>query len=129
MKKDKKKIVSIGILAVGCVMLVVGAIFLIVGLVQQNSTSDEDYLVSKGTWTLEDSERVVWEFKEDGKGTLTTNDHTNDYDFTWSLQSGKITVLTDWLYQMSNEYEYELDQGADVLTLTDDEGTYRFVAE
>lgn len=129
MKKDKKKIVSISILVVGLVMLVVGVAFLIVGLVRQNSESDSEYLVEKGAWTLEDSERVVWEFKEDGKGTLTTNDHTNDYDFTWSLEDGKMTVRTEWLYQMDNEYEYELDQGAGALVLTDSEGTYRFVAE
>ena len=129
MKKDKKKIVSISILVVGLVMLVVGVAFLIFGLIKQGGESDGEYLVERGTWTLEDSERVVWEFKEDGKGTLTTNDHANDYDFTWSLQDGKMTVKTDWLYELSNEYEYELDQGAGALVLTDDEGTYRFVAE
>ena len=90
--------------------------------------ADAEYLVAAENWTLEDAEGVIWDFTKIGEGTLTTNDHQNDYDFIWAIKDDKLLIETDWLYELENEYEYSLDQGAGVLTLTDGDSEYRFVA-
>jgi len=125
---QKKKIISISVLVVGLVMLVVGVVFLVLGLVKGAGVADGEYLVAADNWTLENGPGVIWDFTEIGKGTLTTNNHENDYDFIWAIEDGKLKIETDWLYNLENEYEYELDQSAGVLTLTSDEGTYKFLA-
>lgn len=119
-----------------------------------SSVQDGDFLVEKKTWILDDTNGsnlatdqtmanctndnqeancitaagVIWEFSEIGKGTLTTNNHLNDYDFIWAIENGKLKIETSWLYLMENEYDYELDQGAGRLKLSDDNGTYYFIA-
>ncbi len=134
-------------------MLVAGVVFLIVRLTASPSIADGEYLVSVGEWTMrggncvqskcgsdtkcvgpngesmmlcEDS-GVIWNFTEIGKGTLTTNNHLNDYDFIWALEDGKLQVQTDWLYTLDNTYEYTLDQGSGTLTLTTGNETITFV--
>lgn len=72
---------------------------------------------------------VVWQFTEIGKGTLTTNNHVNDYDFKWALEDERLIIQTDWLYKLDNEYTYVLDQGAGTLVLSDGEKEYKFVAQ
>ena len=97
--------------------------------------SDAEYLVSAKEWRLEtddncgddsDTENcesgVIWKFTEIGKGTLTTNNHTNDYDFIWVLDGDTLKINTDWLYTINDEYTYKLDKGAGKLTVeTEDE--------
>ena len=73
--------------------------------------------------------RVVWKFTEIGKGTLTTNGHMNDYDFQWALEDGKMTIRTEWLYEMDNEYDYTLNQEDGILTLKAGESEYRFASQ
>ena len=145
-KKDKKKIVSIITLVVGVVTLVVGVVFLILRLIGTPTLSDAEYLVEIGSWKLEggeceqmkcadetkclgadgepmqscDGDGVIWTFTEIGKGTLTTNNHQNDYDFIWAIEDGKLKIETEWLYTMDNEYTYRLDQGKNTLTLDDE---------
>ena len=72
---------------------------------------------------------VIWKFTEIGKGTLTTNNHINDYDFIWSLKDGKLLIETAWLYDLNNEYEYELNQGNGTLTLKDGDKEFNFTAK
>ncbi len=123
----KRKNISIAVLAIGLITLVVGVVFLVINLITATRGADGEYLVSAGEWTLEDESGVVWKFTEIGKGTLTTNNHTNDYDFIWALEDGKMRIETDWLYDIENEYEYSLDQNSGVLTLKDGDKTYKFV--
>ena len=144
--KDKKKIISIVILTVGIVTLVVGVVFLILKLSGGAAVSDAEYLVEVGSWKLDgehcvemkcedemkclgaDGEPmvscngggVIWNFTEIGKGTLTTNDHVNDYDFIWAIEDGKLKIETSWLYTIDNEYTYTLDKGSNTLVLDDD---------
>lgn len=165
MVMDKKRIVSIVVMVVGLVTLVVGAIFLVLKLNEAPGVADGEYLVTAGSWVLEDGSNcveavktetvvesdseaavdssetvdvetncigesgVIWNFTEIGKGTLTTNKHKNDYDFAWALEDGKMLIHTDWLYELDNEYNYQLDQGAGTLVLSDGENEYRFVAQ
>ena len=125
----RRKIIAIGAMVVGLIMLVVGVTILVLNLAKMNQAADGDYLVSAGDWVLEGEEGVVWDFTEVGKGKLTTNGHLNDYDFIWAIEDGKLLIETDWLYTLENEYEYDLDQGAGVLTLTAGDETYQFTTQ
>lgn len=127
--EKKKKIVSISVLVIGLMVLIGGIVMLAINVIKSSQAADGDYLVSAGDWTLEGGESVIWDFTEIGKGTLTTNNHTNDYDFIWAIEDGKLLVETDWLYDLENEYDYSLDQGSKTLTLTADGKTYTFKAE
>lgn len=150
---EKKKRFAIIVLIIGVITLIAGLTFLLLKLLGSGSgVQDGEYLVEKKTWVSDSadgidpvsaeviancandgaemncppSSSVIWEFTEVGKGTLTTNNHLNDYDFIWALEDGKLKIETNWLYPLENEYEYELDQGAGKLKLTDSKGTYYF---
>ena len=127
--EKKKKVISFSILIIGLIVLVVGVVMLVLNVMKSAQAADGDYLVTAGDWVLEGEDGVIWDFTEVGKGTLTTNNHTNDYDFIWAREDGKLKVETDWLYDLENEYEYSLDQGSKTLTLTADGETYKFKAE
>lgn len=141
--KDKKRLVSIIILVVGIITLAAGVIFAVMHLNSAPALSDAERLVEVGSWKLAggDCEQlkctdetkclgtdggpaescsgdgVIWTFTEVGKGTLTTNNHQNDYDFIWAIDGDKLKIETLWLYTMNNEYTYKLDQSANTLTL------------
>ena len=127
--EKRKWIISLATFIVGILVVIAGVICLILNLSQSSVAKDAEYLIATDGWVLEDSDRVVWNFTEIGKGKLTTNAHENDYDFKWAIEDGKLKIETDWLYELDNEYEYSLDQGNGVLTLTDDDESYRFVAQ
>lgn len=122
-----KKRVSLIVMIIGLITLVVGVVFLIVRLTAGPSVADGEYLVSVGEWKEQDEPSVIWNFKEIGKGALTTNNHINDYDFVWALEDGKLKINTEWLYTLNNEFDYVLDQGSNILTLTSDDETFTFV--
>ena len=125
---QKKKIISIIIFVIGLITLITGVTFLILDLVKKPSVADGEYLVEVGKWSLEDNDSVVWNFTEIGKGTLTTNNHINDYDFIWALEDNKLKIETKWLYDLEDEYEYKLNQDAKTLTLINGEETITFTA-
>ena len=124
MKKFSLVIFIIGILA-----LLGGGGFLAYKLLGGTNTADADLLISAGTWIKDGEPSVVWQFTEIGKGTLTTNNHTNDYDFIWALDGNKLKIETAWLYNLENEYTYSLDQSGKTLSLTANNQTITFVAE
>ena len=142
-KKSKKKLVSIIVFAIGLATLIAGVIFLLINLLKGPDVQDGEYLVSAKDWVLKDGTNcandeaeatncmpsVIWKFTEIGKGTLTTNNHENDYDFIWALEDGKIMIETDWLYTLENEYDYELNQSDGTMTLRSGEDEFKFVAE
>lgn len=113
-----KKRVSLIVLIIGLLTLIAGVVFLIVRLNAGPSIADGEYLVSIGEWKEQDEPSVIWNFTEIGKGTLTTNNHTNDYDFIWAIEDGKLKVNTEWLYTLNDEFDYTLDQNGNMLTLT-----------
>ena len=140
-KKSHKSTAPIVVLIVGILMLIAGVVFLVLNLLHGAGLQDGEYLVSAKEWVLEgDSDctpseetncepSVIWKFSEIGKGTLTTNNHINDYDFIWALDNGKLKVETSWLYDINNEYDYKLDQGAGTLTLTSGDETVTLRAQ
>ena len=137
---------------IGLITLVGGVVFLIIRLTAGPSVADGDFLVSVGEWKLQggecsqakcgenekclgadgnpvvvcDGDSVVWKFTEIGKGTLTTNNHVNDYDFIWAIEDDKLKIETEWLYTLNNEYEYELDQAAQTLVLKNGSDEIKF---
>ena len=79
--------------------------------------SDADFLVSVGTWEKSGTSKVKWIFKEDGKGSLTTNDALNFYDFTWTLENGTLKIVTDWLYTLEDEFSFTLNREEESFTV------------
>ncbi len=122
-----KKRVSLIVFIIGLLTLIAGVVFLIVRLSAGPSIADGEYLVSVGEWKEQDEPSVIWNFTEIGKGTLTTNNHTNDYDFIWAIEDGKLKVNTEWLYTLNDEFDYTLDQNGNMLTLTRGDETFTFV--
>ncbi len=106
--------------------MIVGVIFLIIRLNLAAKASDAEFLVQIGEWTEVDGDGVIWDFTEAGKGTLTTNNHQNDYSFIWEIEGNTLRVETDWLYTLDDAYTYTLDQKAQKLTLTTDSGEVNF---
>lgn len=102
---------------VGVVALVIGLAFLIIKAVSGPSVNNAEFLISAGEWVKEGEPKVIWDFTEVGKGKLTTDGHLNDYKFIWSIEGNKLKIETTWLYDLNDEFEYSLDQGAKVLTL------------
>ena len=148
-----KKRVSIIAMIVGLITLVGGVVFLIIRLTAGPGMADGDFLVSVGEWKMQggeclqakcsenakclgadgnpvvvcDGDSVVWKFTEIGKGTLTTNNHVNDYNFMWAIEDGKLKIETEWLYTLEDEYDYTLDQNAKTLTLKSGNEEVKFV--
>ena len=122
-----KKRISLIVMIIGLITLVVGVVFLIVRLTTVPSVTDGEYLVSVGEWTEQGEPGIVWNFTEIGTGTLTTNDHLNDYDFAWALEDGKLKINTEWLYTLNDEFDYTLDQTGNMLTLVNGDEEIIFV--
>lgn len=151
-KKPKSLIVSVVLFVFGVIALIAGVVVLVLKLTGGERIADGEYLVKAEEWALdsntnciepdsqdgdvEDEEKlipncssdnaVIWKFTEIGKGTLTTNSHKNDYDFIWAIEDGKLKIETKWLYDIVNEYEYDLNQQDKTMTLTDGETKYVF---
>lgn len=107
-KPNKKPIAGIAVLVVGLVTLVAGIVSLAITLIKAPGAQDAETLVATGSWQREDEPSVIWNFTEIGKGLLTTNSHTNDYDFIWAMEDGKLKIETNWLYTLNDEFEYKI---------------------
>ena len=118
-----KKKISIAVFIIGIITLIAGVVFLILNLNSGPKIQDGEYLVSVGEWEEVDAPGVIWRFSEIGQGTLTTNNHLNDYDFIWALEGDKIKIETDWLYTLNNEYGYRINQSENILTLIQEDST------
>jgi len=101
----------------GIIVLIAGATLLIVKIVTAPKMDDAEFLISAGEWVREDQSNVIWDFTEVGKGTLTTDEHLNNYDFIWSIGNGKLKIETSWLYDLNDEFTYNLDQNGKTLTI------------
>jgi len=126
-KRETKNLVGIIVMLVGILTLIAGLAFFLVKILTKPGVLDGDFLVSVGEWRLEtdtncadeanceDNSGVIWNFTEIGKGTLTTNNHLNDYDFIWAIENGKLKIETSWLYNLNDEYEYKIDNNKLIL--------------
>ena len=121
--QKSRRPLAIATLVIGIITLIVGIIMLILNLTARPAVPDADFLIAKRTWAITDTPAVEWTFTEVGKGTLTTNSHTNDYNFLWAIDGDQLTIETDWLYTLDNTFTYKLDQSTATLTLTASDGT------
>lgn len=108
-EKPKKRILPIATFIVGIVFLIVGVVLLVIKMNARLAASDAERIVELGTFVKDGEEGVIWQFTEVGKGTLTTNNHVNDYDFIWAIENGKLKIETAWLYDLNDEFEYKID--------------------
>ena len=122
----KKKLISIIVFIIGLITLIIGVVFLIIDLSKGSAVEAGEYLVETGRFELMDEPGVVWNFTEVGKGTLTTNNHLNDYDFIWAIEGDRLKIETKWLYALNNEYQYRIENGNLILT-QDDSTEIKFV--
>lgn len=120
-KRGRSKKWALVVLIVGVVALIAGLIVLIVKLNSQPPMADVDFLTSAGEWQREDQPMVIWDFTGVGTGKLTTDGHLNNYDFIWSLDDGKLKIETSWLYDLNDEFNYTLDQGAKTLVIKNED--------
>ena len=125
--KSTKKRVGLVVMLVGILACIAGLVFLLMNIFAKPDMRDAEYLVEVGMWVREDEPSVEWKFTEVGKGVLTTNAHTNDYDFIWAISGDTLEVETAWLYTLNDSFVYELNQSDKTLTLTKDEETIVFI--
>ena len=119
--RDKKFFgISIAVFVIGLAGLVSGLVFMLINLFTEPGLREADYLVSIGEWVKQDEPSVIWKFTEIGKGTLTTNNHINDYDFIWALDGNTLKIETDWLYDLNDEFTYTLNKDTGKLMLNED---------
>lgn len=116
-EKVRSRKIGIAVFVIGIIVLIAGVAVLVVKKTAQPLLDDAEFLITAGQWVREDQPEVIWDFTEVGKGTLTTDDHQNDYNFTWKLDNSKITIETDWLYSFYDTFDYTLNQGEKTLTV------------
>ena len=133
-KKEKKKsngngkkTASLVVFFVGIAAVVAGLVFLLMNLFTDPGLRDAEYLVEIGSWTRDGGPSVVWKFTEIGKGKLTTNNFSNEYDFIWSIEDNKLKIETKWLYTLNDDYTYEIDRNNKTLTLKSDNKEFKFL--
>ena len=78
--------------------------------------TDRDYLVAHA-WEKQGAPTVIWTFRADGSGEITTNKQ-NYYSMKWSLeQDNLLNIKTDWLYELNNSFEFSYDKENDRFTV------------
>lgn len=123
LSKDKKispiviVAIIIGVLAIAGVCLY---FFLFKKTEPEVVLTDLQYIVKTGSWEKQDSPTVIWTFREDGTGELTTN-KSNYYGTTWELTEGEegqtLIITTDWLYELKDSFTFTLDREANSFTV------------
>ena len=115
--KNKKKIALIVSGIILLLGLIGGAIWYFLLRDTTPPLSDAEFLVKYGTWEKSGAPKVKWIFKGDGKGTLTTNNMINDYEFTWTLEGGILKISTAWLYDLEDEFAFSLNREEESFTV------------
>lgn len=80
--------------------------------------TDAEYL-AQHSWEKSDAPTVIWTFRTDGSGELTTN-KSNYYNFTWTLEPGDpdtLAISTAWLLSLDDSFDFSLDREADSFTV------------
>lgn len=119
--------ISIFVLVFGLLVLAGGLGFFLYKYLTPSVVADASYLVEVGAWQRVDAPSVIWDFTSVGEGSLTTNDHLNDYHFLWAIDGDQLQLDTDWLYTLNDAFTYRLDQSADQLILERDGEAVTFV--
>lgn len=73
--------------------------------------TDAEYLAKVESWEKEGAPTVIWTFRDNQVGEITTN-KINYYDTKWALEEEgtKLHILTGWLYELNDRFEFSLDR-------------------
>ena len=127
---SKKKIIIIIISILAAAAVVLGGIFLIPKLFPGNpyaSMTDGEFLSAIGKWNKQGVPSLVWAFKNDGTGTITTNGDIDTYDMSWQIEGDKLTIKTKYLYDMTDEFTLSTDREEKTFTVVAPDKTTTFV--
>jgi|GEM_PF-5473621 len=106
---NNKKIL-IGLAAVvGFIILAVGTFFgarFIDSLQPYARLTDEEFLVAVGQWQIADEPKVIWEFRQDGTGTVTTDMGETTYNMHWFIDQNTkhLNISTEYLYTVDDVF-------------------------
>ena len=122
-KKRLSKKARIAIIISSIVIALLGIAALLIFVVFKKEEpiivlTDRDILVSR-SWEKQDAPTVIWTFRADGTGELTTN-KTNYYDTEWTLSDEepvKLEITTAWLYELKDSFTFSLDREANTFTV------------
>ena len=98
----------------------VAAYFLLFDQTKPTTILTDIEFLSQHSWEKEDSPTVIWTFRTDGTGEITTN-KINYYDMTFSLSPDSLgatdfsspqtlRITTSWLYELEDSFSFTLDR-------------------
>ena len=108
-KPKSKKPLIITLVAVAVLALAGGVYYYLAHREKPVFLSDAEYLIDVESWEKSGAPSVIWAFRADSKGELTTN-KSNYYPTSWSLEGGKLQISTSWLYELNDEFEFSLNR-------------------
>ena len=114
-----KKKIAIIILAIFGALAIAFGVFLIINAVQgedpYRKMAEEEVLIDVKKWQKQDEPTVIWEFGE-GTGKITTN-KTEYFDMEWGMKDGVLSIKTDWLTTLKDEFDITVDKSAPSFTV------------
>ncbi|MBR3131165.1 hypothetical protein IKG31_01165 [Candidatus Saccharibacteria bacterium] len=137
-KKRLSKGAKIAIIISSIVVVLLGvAAFLLLVVFKKTEPeivlTDRDILTSI-SWEKKDAPTVIWTFRPDGSGEITTN-KANYYDIKWALNDGEdeakgedhedaeesvvttLDITTAWLYELKDSFTFKLDRESNSFTV------------
>jgi len=118
-KKSKKPLVIV-LVVLFSLALIAGGIFYYFKFLRKSPEivkNDVEFLTEVDAWEKSGAPTVIWSFKPDGTGELTTNKE-NYYSLKWYLSDGKLEIDTSWLYELSDSFEITLDRASEIPSFT-----------
>ncbi len=119
LKKKTKIIILVSVLVLVLAGIGVGLFFLLSNKPEPEPVlSDTEYLIKIESWEKTGAPTVIWTFRDDRVGELTTN-KTNYYTTKWALEEdgAKLHILTNWLYELDDTFEFSLDRENNTFTV------------
>ncbi len=116
LSKKARLIIAISALVIAALGLAAVLIFVVFrDQTPEAVLTDREFLTAHA-WEKQSAPTVIWTFRADGTGELTTN-KSNYYDMKWELENDEIVIKTDWLYDLTDHFTITLDRDADSFTV------------
>ena len=118
-KKPKKPLIIV-LISFFSLALIAGGVFCYFKFLRKSPEilkNDVEFLTEVDAWEKTGAPTVIWSFKPDGTGELTTNKE-NYYPLKWYLSNGKLEIDTSWLYELSDAFEISLDRTSETPSFT-----------
>ncbi len=114
-----KKKIAIIIFAIFGTLAIAFGVFLIISAIQgedpYSKMAEAEVLIDVKKWQKEDEPTVIWEFGE-GTGKVTTN-KIEYFDMEWGMKDGVLSIKTDWLATLKDEFDITVDKSAPSFTV------------